>query len=90
VTEPTFVCKGCGAEQEHRLIRCEQCGKPLVFMAPTFVCQDCGADVYDMLDQVRERCHVCQWVADLPDPVERERALQWLIEVGIIDAAPQQ
>ena len=25
------ACAACGAVQKHRLIRCEQCGKPLVF-----------------------------------------------------------
>jgi DNA-directed RNA polymerase subunit RPC12/RpoP len=89
VTKPTFVCQGCGAEQEHRVIRCEQCNKSLVFAAPTFVCKDCGADVYDALGLVRERCHPCQWVAALPDPVERAEVRQWLIEVGAIDAEPQ-
>jgi hypothetical protein len=51
---------------------------------PTFVCKDCGADVYDMLNEVRERCHVCQWLAELDDG-DRERAREWLIEVGTID-----
>jgi hypothetical protein len=26
-------CAACGANQDHNLIRCEQCGKPLVFAA---------------------------------------------------------
>jgi hypothetical protein len=56
---------------------------------PTFVCQDCGVEVYDALGQVRERCHVCQWVANVTDPAEREKCRQWLIEVGTIDAEPQ-
>lgn len=53
---------------------------------PTFVCQDCGADVYDMLDEVRERCHVCQWLASIVNEVERAKARAWLIEIGEIDA----
>lgn len=28
---PSFACLGCGAIQEHNIIRCEQCGEPLVF-----------------------------------------------------------
>jgi hypothetical protein len=54
----------------------------------TFVCKDCGADVYDMLDEVRERCHVCQWLADIPDEAERTKAREWLIEIGEIDDGP--
>ena len=54
-------------------------------MEPTFVCKDCGADVYDMLDEVRERCHVCQWVADIPDEAERTKVREWLMEIGEID-----
>jgi hypothetical protein len=53
--------------------------------APTFVCQDCEADVYDALGQVRKRCMTCQWIADFPDPVDRERVRKWLIERGVID-----
>jgi predicted amidophosphoribosyltransferase len=69
----TFVCAACHAVQDHNTIVCEQCNKPLVFAAPTFVCADCGCDVYDALGEVRERCHTCQWLADHPDPVEREQ-----------------
>jgi hypothetical protein len=28
---PVFVCAACGATQVERMIRCEQCGEPLVF-----------------------------------------------------------
>jgi hypothetical protein len=28
---PVFVCAACGAMQQHRMIKCEQCGEPLVF-----------------------------------------------------------
>jgi predicted amidophosphoribosyltransferase len=28
-----YVCAACGAKQEHNTIRCERCGKPLVFSA---------------------------------------------------------
>jgi len=27
---------------------------------------------------VRERCSTCQWIADIKDPVERERLRRWL------------
>jgi hypothetical protein len=47
---------------------------------PTFVCKDCGCDVYDALGQVRERCLTCQWLADIPDPVEREKLREVLGE----------
>jgi len=52
---------------------------------PSFVCKDCGASVYDALGEDRERCHPCQWVADIPDEAERAKILAWLIEVGAID-----
>lgn len=54
---------------------------------PTFVCKDCGAAVYDALDQVRERCLTCQWLADLPNEAERAEIRMWLIEVDAIDEA---
>lgn len=30
-TEPSMFCAACGALQAHAIIRCEQCGEPLVF-----------------------------------------------------------
>lgn len=36
--EPRFVCAACGAIQQHRMIKCEQCGEPLVF--PKFADDD--------------------------------------------------
>ena len=57
-------------------------------MTPTFVCKDCGSDVHDMLGEVRERCHVCQWLADIPDEAERAKLRAWLIEIGQIDDGP--
>jgi hypothetical protein len=39
---------------------------------PTFICKDCGCGVYDALNQVCERCLECQWLADIPDPKDRE------------------
>lgn len=33
-------CAACGAQQDHNTIRCEQCGKPLVFAA-SFTCPRC-------------------------------------------------
>ena len=52
---------------------------------PTFVCKDCGAAVYDALDQARERCLTCQWLADLTNEAERAEVRMRLIEVGAID-----
>jgi hypothetical protein len=57
---------------------------------PTFVCRDCGVPVFDALGEVRERCHSCQWVADIPDPEERAGIRTWLESVGAIDAAPDK
>lgn len=54
-------------------------------MNPTFVCKDCGTPVYDALGDVRERCHPCQWVANIDDKVERAEVREWLIEVGAIN-----
>lgn len=51
---------------------------------PTFTCKDCGCSVYDALGCVRERCRPCQWVADIPDPVERQKIKEWLTELGVI------
>lgn len=47
MSEPTFACLGCGAIQERNIIRCEQCGKPLVFpkiddVFPERLCDHCG------------------------------------------------
>lgn len=49
---PQFFCAGCGAVQQHRMIMCEQCGKPLVFPRmsnryrddtfPERLCDGCG------------------------------------------------
>jgi hypothetical protein len=44
---------------------------------PTFVCIDCKAPVYDALGRVRERCLVCQWIAEIKDPKNRERLRAW-------------
>jgi hypothetical protein len=54
--------------------------------APTFVCKDCGVPVFDALGEVRERCHPCQWVANIPDPTERVAIHDWLVMVGAIDS----
>jgi hypothetical protein len=56
---------------------------------PTFICSDCRAAVFDALGEVRERCHPCQWVANIHDPKERAEIRAWLIEVGAI-AGPEE
>jgi hypothetical protein len=33
-----FVCAACGALQDHNTIRCEKCGKPLVFLSEPAAC----------------------------------------------------
>jgi predicted RNA-binding Zn-ribbon protein involved in translation (DUF1610 family) len=33
-----FVCAACGALQDHNTIRCEKCGKPLVFLREAVAC----------------------------------------------------
>lgn len=44
---------------------------------PTFVCVDCKMPVYDALGQVRPRCQVCQWIAELDSEEDRERLRAW-------------
>ena len=44
---------------------------------PTFICVDCQCPVYDALGVVRERCLICQWIADRPED-EREELRFWL------------
>jgi hypothetical protein len=51
---------------------------------PTFVCKDCGVPVFDALGEVRERCHPCQWVANISDPTERVAVRTWLIRASAI------
>ena len=53
---------------------------------PTFVCKDCGVPVFDALGEVRERCHPCQWVANISDPTQRADVRAWLESVGTIGA----
>jgi predicted amidophosphoribosyltransferase len=56
-------CAACGANQDHNLIRCEQCGKPLVF--PTsFTCPRCGAMSHDLNDIVNRYCGRCHVFVD--------------------------
>jgi hypothetical protein len=52
---------------------------------PTFVCRDCGMPVFDALGEVRERCHPCQWVANISDPAERADLRAKLERLGVID-----
>jgi len=46
-----------------------------------FKCADCGCDVYRWADVVSAqpaRCATCQWLADVPDDLDRERLRAWL------------
>ena len=48
---------------------------------PSFVCMDCAYDVFQFpATPLRNlpRCATCQWLADMPDAVNRERVRQWL------------
>lgn len=54
----------------------------LAIEPPTYVCQDCGAHVYDALGEVCARCLTCQWLAEIDDPLERERLRKFLDEPG--------
>jgi hypothetical protein len=53
---------------------------------PTFICADCKIPVFDVLGQVRERCLTCQWVAEIEDPVEREKVHEFLAEINDVNA----
>jgi predicted amidophosphoribosyltransferase len=33
-----FICAACGARQDHNTIRCEECGRPLVFLSEAASC----------------------------------------------------
>jgi|HubBroStandDraft_2_1064218.scaffolds.fasta_scaffold02197_2 predicted amidophosphoribosyltransferase len=58
--EPRATCHGCGADQPYGRIRCDQCGKPLVFPV-SFVCPRCGAVSHnpnDVCERYCGRCHV--------------------------------
>lgn len=75
--EPVFVCAACGAVQQHRMIKCEQCGEPLVFpkfaeRAPSFTCPRCGAESFNPND-IRERyCGHCHAFVDDPPASYRD------------------
>jgi predicted amidophosphoribosyltransferase len=56
-------CAACKAIQDHNTIRCEQCGKPLVFRA-SFVCPRCGAESYNTHDIVYRYCGRCHVFVD--------------------------
>jgi hypothetical protein len=47
---------------------------------PTFVCIDCGYDVYvfGYCPPGQTRCATCQWLADIEDPIEREKLRAFL------------
>lgn len=49
---PVFVCAACGAIQQERMIRCEQCGEPLVF--PKF-----ADDPYRDARFIERACDLC-------------------------------
>ncbi len=52
VPGPVFVCAACGATQVERMIRCEQCGEPLVF--PKF-----ARDPYRDARFLERACDLC-------------------------------
>ena len=59
-----------------------------------FICRDCRVDIYEPIDTGRERCALCQWIADLPDHESREaaralriRSLQNLTNHRLLDVA---
>jgi hypothetical protein len=57
-----------------------------------FDCADCGVQVYGVragrAGGPGQRCGHCQWLADIPDPVEREQLRARLIEAGSLMAEP--
>jgi hypothetical protein len=55
-----------------------------------FDCPNCGVHVYAAgltePPPLGQRCAHCQWLADIPDPVVREKLRASLIKIGAIDA----
>jgi hypothetical protein len=49
-----------------------------------FNCVDCGCEVYrwpaGAFPAQPARCATCQWIADIPDDVDRKRLRAWLAE----------
>jgi hypothetical protein len=44
-----------------------------------FDCVDCGSHVFRYgWPSSSQRCGTCQWLADMPDPAEREKARAFL------------
>jgi hypothetical protein len=72
MSEPRAICRGCGAEQPYGRIRCDQCGKPLVFPA-SFVCPHCGAESFNLKDIVERYCGRCQVFVDDRQKNQRQR-----------------
>jgi len=75
--KPRAICFACGAEQPYGRIRCDQCGRPLVFPA-SFVCPHCGAESHNLNDIVERycgRCHV--FVDDEADKDEPQIVESW-------------
>jgi hypothetical protein len=54
-----------------------------------FDCAECGVHVFAMglvePAPPGQRCAHCQWLADIPDPVEREQLRARLIKIGALD-----
>jgi predicted amidophosphoribosyltransferase len=45
MTTVKMICAACGAKQRHNTIRCEQCGKPLLFLADdAMICDACEGE----------------------------------------------
>ena len=57
-----LICIACWAEQENRMIVCEQCNKPLVF--PAFTCPRCGKTSYNIHDAEERYCGNCHVFVD--------------------------
>lgn len=48
---------------------------------PSFTCMDCGCAVYQfpvVPPPDPPRCLTCQWIANVPDAVDRGRVRRWL------------
>jgi hypothetical protein len=57
-TFPQAACQGCGAPQDYGRIRCDKCGKPLVF-PKSFVCPDCNSESFNPNDIAQGYCGRC-------------------------------
>jgi predicted amidophosphoribosyltransferase len=78
----TYVCHACRAEQDHNTIRCEQCGKPLVFIADG----GCRADALHVYEVEEAFAKADELMRNDPTATAEERAA-WEAKKAVKDKA---